>query len=72
MNKQEPIALYCPKLKELMVDSGRIYRVPDQIAATVKPSNPDTRFVKAWAAMHRLIPPAGVVSVFEEGLSVAA
>jgi hypothetical protein len=70
--REEPIALYCPELKELMIDSGRVFLVPDQIAATVKKANPDTRFVKAWAVLHRLIPAPGAVSVLEAPQSAAA
>ncbi|MDX1296762.1 MAG: hypothetical protein R3260_00765 [Pseudomonas sp.] len=70
--KQEAIALYCPKLKELMIDSGRVFRVPDPIAATVTPESLNTRFVKAWAVMHRLIPSTGAVSVFEAQMFEAA
>ena len=69
---EEPIALYCPELKELMIDSGRVFLVPDQNAATVKKANPDTRFVKAWAVLHRLIPASGAVSVLEAPQSAAA
>ncbi|QCT95427.1 hypothetical protein FEV13_00305 (plasmid) [Stutzerimonas degradans] len=72
INRDQPIALYCPELKELMIDSGRIYLVPDQIAVTVKKDNPDTRFVKQWAVMHRLISPAGAVTVLEAVQTEAA
>lgn len=70
--KQEAMALYCPKLQELMIDSGRVYRVPDVIAATVDAETLNTRFVKAWAVMHRLISSEANVAVFEEQLEVAA
>lgn len=71
-NKQEPLALYCPELKELMIDSGRTFRVPDQIAATVTSDSLNTRFVKAWAVLHKLIPSSGLVSVLEAQISEAA
>ncbi|WKL67249.1 hypothetical protein Q1Z72_00810 [Pseudomonas qingdaonensis] len=70
--KQESYALYCPELKELMIDSGRTFRVPDPIAATVNPGNLDTRFVKAWAMLHKLIPASGEVSVLEAQLAEVA
>ena len=62
--KAEVIALYCLDLCELMIDSGRTFKVPAQIAATVTRANPDTRFVKSWAVIHRLIPSEAQVSVF--------
>lgn len=49
-------AFFCHELDELMVESGRIFKVPPQIARTVNPHNPDPRFVKSWAVIHRLIP----------------
>ncbi|WP_047229961.1 hypothetical protein [Pseudomonas brassicacearum] len=59
-------ALFCQELKELMVESGRVFKVPEQIARTVSSSDPDTRFVKSWAVIHRLIPSDGQVSVAPE------
>lgn len=59
-------ALFCQELKELMVESGRVFKVPEQIARTVSPSDPDTRFVKSWAVIHRLIPSDGQVLVAPE------
>lgn len=56
-------ALFCQELKELMVESGRVFKVPEQIARTVSSSDPDTRFVKSWAVIHRLIPSDGQVLV---------
>lgn len=56
-------ALFCQELNELMVDSGRVFKVPEQIARTVTADDPDTRFVKSWAVIHRLIPSDGQVFV---------
>lgn len=56
-------ALFCQELKELMVESGRTFKVPEQIAKTVSPAEPDTRFVRSWAVIHRLIPNDGQVFV---------
>lgn len=70
--KQEMIALYCPELKELMIDSGRVFRVPEPIAATVDQASLDTRYVKAWAVMHKLIPGTASVTVQEVQLSEVA
>jgi len=47
-----------------MIDSGRTFKVPAQIAATVSKANPDTRFVKSWAVIHRLLPSDAEVTVF--------
>jgi len=69
---REPIALYCTELQHLMTDSGRTFRVPDPIAATVGKKDPDTRFVKSWAVMHGLIPREAEVAVFLETLEEAA
>jgi len=71
-NSVEKIALYCPELQELMIDSGRSFRVPDQIAATVDPKAANTRFVKAWAAIHKLIPADCDVSIFVDQLEEVA
>lgn len=70
--KQEMIALYCPELKELMIDSGRVFRVPEPIAATVEKETLETRFVKAWAVMHKLIPSTANVTVLEAQIFEAA
>ena len=59
-------ALFCQELKELMVESGRVFKVPEQIARTFSSSDPDTRFVKSWAVIHRLIPSDGQVLVVPE------
>lgn len=59
-------ALFCQELKELMIESGRVFKVPDQIARTVSSVNPDTRFVRSWAVIHRLIPSDGQVLVVTE------
>lgn len=59
-------ALFCQEHKELMVESGRIFKVPERIARTVSSSDPDTRFVKSWAVIHHLIPSDGQVLVFSE------
>ena len=69
---EEAIALYCPILRELMVESGRVFLVPEQIASTVNPQNPEMRFVKAWAVMHRLIPAHGLITVQEPLISEVA
>jgi len=69
---QEAMALYVPELKELMIDSGRVYRVPPIIAQTVDAETCNTRFVKAWAVMHRLIASDATVAVFEEQQVAAA
>ena len=58
-----PSALFCQELNELMIESGRIFKVPEQIARTVSTSDPDTRFVKWWAVIHHLIPREGQVLV---------
>lgn len=57
-------AIYCHELRELMLESGRSIRVPEPIAKSAE-STKDTRFIKAWAAMHRLIPAHGVIGYFE-------
>ena len=49
-----------------MVESGRVFKVPEQIARTFSSSDPDTRFVKSWAVIHRLIPSDGQVLVVPE------
>ncbi|SEJ63006.1 hypothetical protein SAMN04244572_04712 [Azotobacter beijerinckii] len=49
-------AIFCRERDELMIDSGRIFKVPPQVARTVSADAPDTRFVKSWAVMYRLIP----------------
>lgn len=73
MNTQrETVALYCSELQHLMVDSGRTFRVPDQIAATVSKKDPDTRYVKSWACIHGLIPRDAEVAVFVTQLEEAA
>ena len=59
-------ALFCQELKELMVESGRVFKVPEQIARTFSSSDPDTRFVKSCAVIHRLIPSDGQVLVVPE------
>ncbi|WP_137887455.1 hypothetical protein [Pseudomonas sp. 2FE] len=56
-------ALFCQELNELMIESGRVFKVPEQIAKTVGGNDPDTRFVKSWAVIHRLIPSDGNVFV---------
>lgn len=57
-------AIYCPLEQHLMIESGKVYVVPDQIARCFS-STDDIRFVRAWAAMNRLIPPNGEVGYFE-------
>ncbi|HHG4593437.1 hypothetical protein [Pseudomonas aeruginosa] len=59
-------ALFCKELNELLVESGRRFLVPEQIAKTVNCADPDTRFVKSWAVIHKLIPADGEVLVLVE------
>ena len=59
-------AYFSKELNELMVESGRIFKVPEQIARTVEPAQPDTRFVRTWAVIHRLIPADGEVLIVTE------
>ncbi len=58
-------AIYCRELDELMLESGRTIKVPVQIARTVSPRYLDTRFVKSWAVMCKLIPSDGEVSILQ-------
>lgn len=58
-------AIFCRELNELMIDSGRIFKVPPQIARTVSADAPDTRFVKSWAVIFGLIPAHAQVSVLQ-------
>lgn len=58
-------AIYCRELDELMLDSGRTIKVPPQIARTVSPRFLDTRFVKSWAVMCKLIPAHAEVAVMQ-------
>ncbi len=62
--KQIPSAIYCPELRELMLESGRVIRVPEAVAKAGDETK-DPRFVKAWAAMNQLIPATGVIGIFE-------
>ena len=64
MTTQTPSAIYCPELRELMLESGRSIRVPEVVAKADDDSR-ETRFVKAWAAMNQLIPAHGFIGVFE-------
>ena len=64
MNKHALSAIYCHELRELMIESGSTYRVPEAVAKTVE-STKDTRFVKNWAALNQLIPSDGRVGYFE-------
>lgn len=64
MNKPSSHAIYCHELRELMLESGRTFRVPEQLAKSVDGSN-DTRFIKAWAAMNGLVPHDGTISFLE-------
>jgi len=57
-------AIYCHEIRELMLESGATVRVPDQIARSVEGTK-DTRFVRAWARMHQLIPATGIIGYFE-------
>ncbi|MFT6464757.1 MAG: hypothetical protein ACJARL_001553 [Halopseudomonas sp.] len=64
MTKQVLSAIYCPELRELMLESGRSIRVPEPIAKAGSDTR-DARFIKAWAAMHQLIPAGGSIGIFE-------
>lgn len=58
-------AIYCPETRQLMIESGKVYIVPEQIARSFT-STRDMRFIRAWASMRKLIPAYGEVGYFEE------
>lgn len=64
MTKQVPSAIYCPELRELMLESGRSIIVPEAIAKAGAETK-DARFVRAWASMQNLIPVGGLIGIFE-------
>lgn len=57
-------AIYCHEQRELMLESGRVIIVPEPIARSCSETN-DTRFIRAWAIIHNLIPASGQVGFFE-------
>lgn len=57
--------IFCLELKELVMEDGRIIKVPDIIANTVDAEEHDTRFVRNWAVMQNLIPMQGEIGVIQ-------
>lgn len=64
MNKPVLSAIYCHELRELMIESGSSYRVPEAVAKTAEDTK-DTRFIRNWAKLNQLIPSDGQVGYFE-------
>lgn len=58
-------AIFSLELNELVLDDGRVVKVPDLIANTVSSQDHDTRFVRNWAVMSNLIPIHGEVGVIQ-------
>lgn len=64
MNHNNVDAIFCMDINELMLESGRTIKVPDQVARTVSSKYLDTRFVKSWAVMNQLVPAHGEIGIF--------
>lgn len=58
-------AIYCPELSELILETGTSIKVPAVIARTVDAEQRDTRFIRSWAVMQRLIPASASIGLFE-------
>ena len=48
-------AVYLVECQELMLDGGKIVKVPAPVAQTVSPRVLDLRFVKRWATNQKLL-----------------